>query len=177
MLSALGGLLSSGITYGTAKIPTTWAWRIPSILQILFMVLAVCVLPWIPESPRWLVYQDRHSEALDAIALTHSDGNREDPVVLLTYQEIIDTLQTEVELGQQTGYRDLVKSKSSMRRVMLVISVAAISMVSGKIHQAFANLMGVELIFVVQETTLSHSILEQCWITLVSPTVPRSWKL
>lgn len=96
------------------------------------MVLAVGVLPWIPESPRWLVYQDRHSEALDAIALTHSDGNREDPVVLLTYQEIIDTLQTEVELGQQTGYRDLVKSKSSMRRVMLVISVAIISMVSGK---------------------------------------------
>ncbi|KAI1401613.1 hexose transporter [Hypoxylon fuscum] len=127
----VGGLLSSGITYGTAKIPTTWAWRLPSILQALFMVVAVIVLPWVPESPRWLVYQDRHAEALNAIAATQADGNVEDPVVLLTYQEIIDTLQTEVETGQKTSYLDLVKSKQSMRRLMLASSVAIISMVSG----------------------------------------------
>ena len=96
------------------------------------MVLAVIVLPWVPESPRWLVYQDRHAEALDAIALVQSDGNRDDPVVLLTYQEIIDTLQTEVEHGQKTSYLDLVKSKQSLRRLMLASSVAIISMVSGK---------------------------------------------
>lgn len=96
------------------------------------MVVAVIVLPWVPESPRWLVYQDRHAEALNAIAVTQADGNVEDPVVLLTYQEIIDTLKTEVETGQKTSYRDLVKSKQSMRRLMLASSVAVISMVSGK---------------------------------------------
>ncbi len=132
LLLSLGGLLSSGITYGTAKIETTWAWRLPSILQILFMVLAVIVLPWVPESPRWLVYQDRHSEALHSIAATQADGNTEDPVVLLTYQEIIDTLQTERETGQKTRYVDLVKSKRSLRRLMLAGSAAIISMVSGK---------------------------------------------
>ncbi|KAK7747080.1 hypothetical protein SLS62_009236 [Diatrype stigma] len=127
----IGGLLSSGITYGTAKIPTTWAWRLPSVLQGLFMVLAVIVLPWVPESPRWLVYQDRHTEALVSIAATQADGNVDDPVVLLTYQEIIDTLQTEVDRGQKTSYLDLVKSKQSLRRLMLASSAAIISMVSG----------------------------------------------
>ncbi|KAI1378647.1 hexose transporter [Hypoxylon crocopeplum] len=127
----VGGLLSSGITYGTSRIPTTWAWRLPSILQGLFMILAVIMLPWVPESPRWLVYQGHHTEALEAIARTHSDGNMEDPVVLLTYQEIIDTLKTEVETGQKTGYADLFKSKQSMRRLMLASSVAVISMASG----------------------------------------------
>ncbi|KAI2465816.1 hexose transporter [Annulohypoxylon bovei var. microspora] len=127
----VGGLLSSGITYGTSKISTTWAWRLPSILQALFMVLAVIVLPWVPESPRWLVYQDRHAEALNVIAVTQADGNLEDPVVLLTYQEITDTLQTEVESGQKTGYLELVKSKRSMTRLMLALSVAVISMASG----------------------------------------------
>ncbi|KAI1099865.1 hexose transporter [Jackrogersella minutella] len=127
----VGGLLSSGITYGTAKIPTTWAWRLPSILQALFMVLAVIVLPWVPESPRWLVYKDRHTEALNSIAVTQADGNVDDPVVLLTYQEILDTLHTEVEIGQKTNWVDLFKSKKSMRRLMLAASAAVISMVSG----------------------------------------------
>lgn len=96
------------------------------------MVLAVIVLPWVPESPRWLVYQDRHAEALQAIAVTQADGNVDDPVVLLTYQEIIDTLQNERETGQKTSYVDLVKSKKSMKRLMLAVSAAVFSMISGK---------------------------------------------
>lgn len=96
------------------------------------MVLAVIVLPWVPESPRWLVYKDRHAEALISIASTQADGNVDDPVVLLTYQEIIDTLQTEVDRGQKTSYLDLVKSKQSLRRLMLASSAAIISMVSGE---------------------------------------------
>ncbi|KAJ9131802.1 Hexose transporter [Pleurostoma richardsiae] len=107
----VGGLLSSGITYGTAKILSTWAWRLPSILQGLFMISAVIMLPFLPESPRWLVHRGRHEEAIEAIAVTHADGNQEDPVT--------------------TGYLELVKSKKSMRRVALALSVAVIAMASG----------------------------------------------
>ncbi|KAI1760131.1 hexose transporter [Hypoxylon sp. FL1150] len=127
----VGGLISSGITYGTASIQSTWAWRLPSILQGLFMILAVILLPFVPESPRWLAYRGRHEEALEALAITQSDGIVDDPVVLLTYQEIIDTLKTEVETGQKTSYADLFKSKQSMRRLMLASSVAVITMASG----------------------------------------------
>ncbi|KAI1773855.1 hexose transporter [Hypoxylon cercidicola] len=127
----IGGLIAAGITYGTAQIPSTWAWRLPSILQGLFMILAVILLPWVPESPRWLVYQGRHEEALEALARTQSDGIVDDPVVLLTYQEIIDTLKSEVEKGKKTNYAELFKSKQSVRRLLLCSSVAVISMASG----------------------------------------------
>ncbi|CAK7213496.1 hypothetical protein SCUCBS95973_001813 [Sporothrix curviconia] len=128
----VGGLLSSGITYGTAQIASTWAWRIPSLLQILFMILGVIVLPMLPESPRWLIYQDRHEEALEAISLLNSNGNKEDPVVLLTFQEIVETIKHETEMEhQKTSITELVKSKQSMHRMMLVLAVAVISMASG----------------------------------------------
>ncbi|EPE04114.1 hexose transporter [Ophiostoma piceae UAMH 11346] len=127
----VGGLLSAGITYGTAKIESTWAWRIPSILQILFMILGVLVLPFLPESPRWLIYRDRHDEALDSIAAMQSNGNREDPVVLLTFQEIVETLKAETAANQKTSVTELVKTKQSQHRLVLVAAVAIISMASG----------------------------------------------
>ena len=79
-----GGLLSAGVTYGTAQITGSWAWRLPSAIQGLFSIISVLVLPFVPETPRWLVYHGRHAEAIASIAVTHSNGNCEDPVVLVT---------------------------------------------------------------------------------------------
>jgi len=73
-----GGLLSAGITFGTAKMASTWAWRLPSAMQGFFSVLCLVILPFIPESPRWLVHKGRHAEALESIALAYSNGDRDD---------------------------------------------------------------------------------------------------
>lgn len=127
----VGSLIAAGVTYGTAKILNTWAWRTPSILQGFFMVLAVVALPWMPESPRWLIHKDRHEEALNALADTHGNGDREDPHVAEVYNEIVGMLQAEADAGKQVGFKELVKSKSNGFRVLLCSSVAVISMLSG----------------------------------------------
>lgn len=46
-------------TYGTFHIPTSWAWRIPSALQGLPSVFQICLIWFVPESPRWLVSKGR----------------------------------------------------------------------------------------------------------------------
>lgn len=46
-------------TYGTFKLPSTWAWRIPSALQALPSVLQIFLIWFVPESPRWLVSKGR----------------------------------------------------------------------------------------------------------------------
>jgi MFS family permease len=64
-----GGLLASTITYGTQFIESTWDWRLPSILQCLPSALCVALLPFVPESPRWLVANGRHEEGLEILRI------------------------------------------------------------------------------------------------------------
>jgi hypothetical protein len=52
-------------------------------------------LPFLPESPRWLVKVDRVDEALHILAHIQADGNLEDPYVVAEYEEIITVLTAE----------------------------------------------------------------------------------
>jgi hypothetical protein len=54
---------------------STWAWRIPSVLQALPSVIQVALVFFAPESPRWLVSKGRDAEALKILAYYHADGN------------------------------------------------------------------------------------------------------
>lgn len=92
---SLGGLIAAGITYGTANMDSTWAWRIPSAIQGIFSILCIAILPFIPESPRWLIYQDRPDEALLVIAQTYVNGDASAPLVIRAYREILDTITYE----------------------------------------------------------------------------------
>lgn len=49
-----GYAIAGWVGYGTffAEIPP-FQWRFPLALQVLWPLALVCVLPWIPESPRW----------------------------------------------------------------------------------------------------------------------------
>jgi hypothetical protein len=84
-------------TYGTFHISTSWAWRVPSTFQGLVPVIQVCLIFFVPESPRWLVSKGRYvigfvlvsfitfgqwanalfreAQALKTLAYYHSNGN------------------------------------------------------------------------------------------------------
>ncbi|KAK6610258.1 hexose transporter [Botrytis cinerea] len=59
----VGGLIAAGVTYRTATYNSTWAWRVPSLVQGIFSILCIAILPFVPESPRWLAYVGRTEEA------------------------------------------------------------------------------------------------------------------
>lgn len=111
---------------------STWAWRAPSILQGLFSILCIVILPFVPESPRWLVFKGRNQEALEALAATHSNGNTTNPDVLTQFEEIITTIQWEKNQGERPTLLETVRTPSNRKRMMLVVSVAIFSMISGK---------------------------------------------
>ncbi|KAJ6461643.1 general substrate transporter [Mycena vulgaris] len=127
----VGGLIAAGITYGTSFMESTWAWRIPSAIQGIFSIMCIVILPFIPESPRWLVYQGRPEEALRVVALTHANGDVNDPVVLAQYKEIIDTIDYEKNVAEPLSVSQMVKTPSARKRLILCISVAVFSTVAG----------------------------------------------
>ncbi|KAJ7812907.1 MFS sugar transporter-like protein [Mycena leptocephala] len=129
----VGGLLAAGITYGTSFMSGTWGWRLPSAFQGIFSILCIVILPFIPESPRWLVYQGRPEEALRVVALTHANGDLNDPVVLAQYKEIIDTIDYEKNTAEPLSLAQMVKTPSARKRMVLCASVAVFSTVAGNV--------------------------------------------
>lgn len=132
-LTSIGSLLAAGITYGTAKMDSTWAWRAPSAVQGLFAVTALMILPFIPESPRWLIYQDRFEEAHEIVALIHSNGDGSNAVSEAQYKEILDAIAFEKTQGVKTSYIETMRSQGSRFRMLLMFSVEVCSVFSGYI--------------------------------------------
>ncbi|KAK7409336.1 hypothetical protein QQX98_008460 [Neonectria punicea] len=127
----VGGLIAAGVTYGTAKMDSTWAWRLPSALQALFSLLCIAMLPFTPESPRWLQSQGRDGDALRALAQTHSEGNIDDERVQVQFRQMADTLNFETTYEKSSFTKQFLSKASTRKRVYLVCSVALFCMLSG----------------------------------------------
>ncbi|KAJ5688192.1 hypothetical protein N7536_010811 [Penicillium majusculum] len=76
----LGALVAAWVTYGTFRINSTWAWRLPSLLQGLSSVLQIGLCFLIEESPRWLISKARDDEARKLICKYHANGDDSDPL-------------------------------------------------------------------------------------------------
>lgn len=90
-----GAIVAAVATLGGLYIKGSWAWRVPVMLQILFPSLQVIGLFIIPESPRYLVANDRREEALDVLAKYHANGDRDDALVAYEYSEICEAIERE----------------------------------------------------------------------------------
>ncbi|ETS81463.1 hypothetical protein PFICI_06465 [Pestalotiopsis fici W106-1] len=131
LLNLLCALIAAGVTYATADLAGSLAWRLPCALQALFSVVCGLILLFVPESPRWLVHRDRCDDALTVLASTHSNGDKEDPLTQLQYKEIVDTIEWERNTGKKMTYGEVFRTPNSRRRLMLVVSVAVLAMASG----------------------------------------------
>ena len=136
--------------YGTQYINSDLSWRLPLWFQAIAagMVLLGCL--FCPETPRWvsrispfsnsrgkkgnwllwqLVSNDHHEEAIRVMARYHGEGDRNSPIVLLTYKEMIEEIATEGSDKRWWDYKDLFNSKSAWWRLSCVGGMAFFSQV------------------------------------------------
>jgi MFS family permease len=111
---------------------STWAWRIPSAVQAIFSILCLVILPFIPESPRWLAYKNRREDALAVVAQTYANGDTQNPIVLVAFKEIIDTIEYEKNVGETLSLVQMVKTPVARKRVALAVSAAVFSTIAGE---------------------------------------------
>ncbi|KAN0084410.1 General substrate transporter [Tylopilus felleus] len=126
-----GAIVAAWTTYGTFEINSTWAWRLPSLLQGLPSVLQFALVLFAPESPRWLVSKGRENEALEMLAYYHADGNESDPLVQHEFQEIKAALHFDRSVAGNTGWKSLVTTPGNRRRMLIIVAIAFFSQWSG----------------------------------------------
>jgi len=164
----VGGLISAGITYGTQNILNTWAWRLPSLFQLLASAMCIAILPFVPESPRWLAYQDRADDCLEVLAVSHGWGDKNDPVVLTEYKEIVETLAFE-KIAGSVSVKETMRTPGNRYRLLLVFSVAIFSMTAGNnIVTYYLGTMLDEAGVTNTNTQLQVNIIMSAWSFLCS---------
>jgi sugar porter (SP) family MFS transporter len=114
----VGQIVAAAICFGTNNIASDYAWKIPSWLQMVPSLVQVALIFFIPESPRWLITQDRSDEAYDILATYHAEGDRESEFVKAEFAQMKTTLEIETQHSKKS-WMDLVAT-AGMRRRMLI---------------------------------------------------------
>ncbi|KAI9147194.1 Lactose permease [Paramyrothecium foliicola] len=125
----IGSIAAAWITFGTREISSTWSWRLPSLLQMAPSIIQLSTIWFLPESPRWLIANDRGDEALSALIRYHGDGE-ETELVKLEYNEINIAIENE-KANNRTSWKSMVSTKGNRYRVFIVLCMGLFSQWSG----------------------------------------------
>ncbi|KAL8635464.1 MAG: hypothetical protein Q9228_007044, partial [Teloschistes exilis] len=129
-----GFSLSNWVTYGFSFVDGPVSWRMPLVLQFIFIFILFATVPWLPESPRWLIAHGEIVRAEQIIADLEAT-TVDDPWVVTESKEIQWAAQFERENGM--SWTDLLKGKtgaantSTIRRLLLGAGTQAMQQLAG----------------------------------------------
>lgn len=109
----------------------SYAWRVPVILQCFCIVPMLVLLPFIPETPRWLAANHRADECLKILARMQS-APTDDAEVLRIHDSILRTVALESSMHSGT-WKGLLKNDQvqSQRRLLIACAVQSFQQLGG----------------------------------------------
>ena len=87
---------------------TSYVWRVPTIMQCIFLLPMVILVLIIPETPRWLAGHDRNEECYEVLRRMHK-GKMTDSEIKAEYDMIVGTVALETSAGA-SSWKDLLRS-------------------------------------------------------------------
>ncbi|KAF4312614.1 Sugar/inositol transporter [Botryosphaeria dothidea] len=120
-MNIAGFCLVNWINYGLSFRGGSVAWRFPLAFQFFFIFILWATVPWLPESPRWLIANDHKEEAQFILACLEAKQT-DDPYVITQMHTIEYSVQYERE--HATRWRELVRGRNigstkTVRRLLL----------------------------------------------------------
>lgn len=135
IMNIAGFSLSNWMTYAFSYLSGPISWRFPLAFQLFFIAILYGTVPWLPESPRWMIAHDQEDEAFQILAdLENKDVN--DAYILTQHKEIVYAVQYERE--HAIPWKDLLRGRTgehagtcTIRRLILGAGAQAIQQFSG----------------------------------------------
>lgn len=118
----VGAIIAAWGSFGSGHMSTSWSWRIPSLIQALPPIFLIAMLPFMPESPRFLLAKGRTEEARAILAKYHADGQMDDELVLFEIEEINTALAIESRYSE-VGWNILWNTSANRKKMGVTISV------------------------------------------------------
>jgi hypothetical protein len=87
---------------------TSYVWRVPTIMQCIFLFPMVLIVLIIPETPRWLAGHDRNEECYEVLKRMHK-GKMTDMEIKAEYDMIVGTVALESSAGA-SSWKDLFRA-------------------------------------------------------------------
>ncbi|KAH7184083.1 general substrate transporter [Fusarium oxysporum] len=113
--------LVSCMTLGIHNAKSDWAWRGIMFGEAIPSIISLCLLPFVDESPRWLLAKCRKNEATEILARLHSNGNHEHPVIVAEIKEILGALEQEKKTNG--GWKELIWPVPNLKRFSISVLV------------------------------------------------------
>ncbi|KAJ3734306.1 hypothetical protein DFJ43DRAFT_993571 [Lentinula guzmanii] len=129
-----GSIIAAWVCFATFKQQegSMWTWRIPTLVQAAVPILQVCLVWFIPESPRFLVSKGYEGQAAQVLTKYHANGSNEhDPLVVFELAQIRHAIRMEQELNKSTSYLSLLATPGNRKRMKIIVAIAIFSQWSG----------------------------------------------
>lgn len=124
---AIGQLIAAGALYGLLKLNNQWSYRIAYGLQWIWPVPLFVLILFAPESPWYLLKQDRIQEAEKALCQLDDKTSEEHQNIIA---QMLHTLSIEVSAESGTTYLDCFRGVD-LRRTEIVCATFAGQMFAG----------------------------------------------
>jgi MFS family permease len=166
---SLAQIIAAVINRGTESLETTASYRVPTAAQLIFPLLVIAFIYWVPESPRWLMRRSKQSRCEAALVLLYKDDKTYNPHAdMITIES---SLAAEAEQQSQSRWMDLITDPIERRKVIYSAGALIAQQVNGiqwfyYFGTVFSQAIGLEdpflmsiIVFTIQVVTVFVAVL------------------
>ncbi|KUJ13225.1 general substrate transporter [Mollisia scopiformis] len=168
LVLSVSQIIAAGINRGTEGLKTTTAYRVPMGVQLLFPLMMLAGLWWVPESPRWLLRNGKQEAAENALIRVHHGEEYTPHNDIHVLQRDLDE---EAEMASESKWIDLICDPIERRKVLYSAGALIAQQINGiqwfyYFGTVFSKSIGLEdpflmtlIVFIIQVVVVFAAVL------------------